>query len=251
MKSGFVDVHHHLLHGLDDGPASPDETVRMLRQAARQGVIRLAATPHVRPGHAGFDMDLYRERLGQARALAAEEGLEIEIVSGAEIMYTVSAVDWLRRDRVPLLGDGWYALVEFYPDVSFSAICRAAMEIGNAGFGMVLAHAERYRALRWGDRLAQLKEDCGVKVQLNAGAVPACRGLLGDRWVRRILKEGLADVIASDAHNVDTRACVMRDCADVLSELCGRAAARRMLIDQPAAILNGQSEWTASEEEGV
>ena len=163
-------------------------------------------------------MAQYVKQLEAVRAYIRKQGLNLTVWSGAEIYYTASTISWLQQGRVPLLGNSWHVLVEFHPEAAFDMICAAALSIGNAGFGMLLAHAERYKALRRGDRLAQLREECNVKVQINSSAVlDSCR-LFGDYWVKRILKEDLVDVIASDAHNTSSRPVCLGDAYQFLQK---------------------------------
>ena len=198
-------------------------------------------------------MAQYVKQLEAVRAYIRKQGLNLTVWSGAEIYYTASTISWLQQGRVPLLGNSWHVLVEFHPEAAFDMICAAALSIGNAGFGMLLAHAERYKALRRGDRLAQLREECNVKVQINSSAVlDSCR-LFGDYWVKRILKEDLVDVIASDAHNTSSRACTLAQSARVIDKMLGPDAVRRLYHDNPLSILNEKQRnvWTERGDGGM
>lgn len=237
MAAGFVDIHHHLLHGIDDGPGSYEETVEMLTRAVKQGVRHVAATPHMQPGLVEFDEELYRKRLDAAREYVRENDLPIRIWSGAEVFYTTLTPVFLQQGRIPTLGESWNVLVEFDPEDSYETILRGADAIGNAGYTMVLAHAERYRALRWGDRLARLKEENPVVVQMNATSVLRDHEGWRNRWIRRMFSEGVVDVIATDAHNISTRACTMGKCAKEISRLYGEEMARLLCVVNPRSVL--------------
>ena len=238
MDTGFVDIHHHLLHGLDDGPASFEQTARMLHSLTAQGVTHVAATPHLAPGLTEFRYDLYMQRLYDARAYVQQYHLPVCIYSGAEVLYTGAVKSYLQQGKIPLLGNSYHVLVEFHPRESYDVIHHAIVSICNTGHGAVLAHAERYPALRWGDRLSRLKEQCRVKVQMNCDTLIAAHQKWGDRWVKRMLREHVVDMAASDAHNMETRACHMQACAKVLSDVYGEGKARRLCMERPLALLN-------------
>ena len=234
----FVDIHHHLLNGMDDGPAEFEETKRMLHRAVVEGVEHIAATPHMTPGMEHFDRDKYQERLAAVREYVAQEGLPLTIHAGVEVFYTAFTVSYLRQNKIMPLGNGWHVLVEFHPSERYEAIRDAAMNISNAGYSMVLAHAERYRALRRGDRLTELRNAYDVKVQMNAAAILRAHQRWGDRWIRRMLKDGKVDIVSSDAHNTTMRPCLMGSCAELLSTTYGEDMARQLCTEQAQKILH-------------
>lgn len=242
MRSGLIDIHHHLLDGLDDGPSDFDGTVQMLKQAADEGVTCIAATPHMTPGVVEFSLEKYRERLAATQQYAAKNGLALDICQGAEVYYTPSTTSYLQRGLIPTLGNSWHVLVEFHPHDSYDAIQHAVMNVANTGHGVVLAHAERYRALRWGDRLAQLREQCYLKVQMNSGAVLKAHEGWGGRWIKRMIREGNVDIIASDAHNTGVRSCTIGRCAALLTERYGQKTAENLCSAAAYGILHEKDE---------
>lgn len=235
--NGMIDLHHHLLYGMDDGPQSFDEMAAMLRRAAQEGVACITATPHVHPGHEFFDAARFRERLMQARAYAQREGLNVQVLPGAEVRYSGALMQMLERGEIPPLGDSWHVLVEFHPYERYEAICGAAVHMANVGYSMVLAHAERYRCLRWGRRLRRLREEYHVLVQMNADTLVSRRGGLFGRWLDHCMREGLVDLVASDAHDLEQRPCALGSCAAYIEKTWGRETAERVLIQRPEEIL--------------
>lgn len=252
MQAGLIDIHHHLLDGMDDGPSTFEETIRMLHRAVQEGVTCIAATPHVTPGQVKFSRELYQEKLAHVQAYVQEAGLPLTICQGAEVYYTSSTVSYLQKGVIPTLGNSWHVLVEFHPHDTYATIRHAAANVNNAGYSMVLAHAERYRALRWGDRLAELKADCGLKVQMNSSAILKAHQGWGDRWIRRMLREGLTDIVSSDSHNTSTRFCTLGQCAEMLSTVYGPEAAKRLCADRALRILHEKDDrrWVKAGKEG-
>ena len=173
-------------------------------------------------------MATYHRRMEEARMLCKEHSLSLTLHTGAEILYTRNTARLLAEGEIPTLAGSQVVLVEFSPDDSFDHIQQAAGELATAGFTMLLAHVERYEALRRTVRLQRLKEEYGVQVQMNARTVIAAKGLFYSRWVRKALDEGYVDCVASDAHHVDVRPCMMREAHQRLEALYGKDEADHM-----------------------
>lgn len=235
---GWVDIHHHLLHHMDDGAQSMDEMAQMLHAAAAQGVTCIVATPHIQPGMTAFDHEQYQRSLQDARQYAQLAGLPIAILPGAEIYYTTMTPAMLYRGDIPPLGNGHYVLVEFHPHVSFDGICRAAVHIANTGNTMVLAHIERYRCLRFGSRLSRLKQEYHVMLQVNADTLLQPGNAFSRRWINNAMDNEWIDVIASDAHDVQHRPCVLGQCAAFIEKNWGKETAERLCRLTPLKLIN-------------
>lgn len=234
---GLADVHHHFLFGMDDGPQTPEEMQQMLHKAAEEGITCLVATPHCQPGMMAFDTEQFQRSLQYAREYAHWAGLPLTILPGAEIYYSAMTPAALQKNSIPRLGNGYYVLVEFHPHVSFEGICRAAVHLANAGYAMVLAHAERYRCLRWGKRLSFLQQEHHILIQINAQTILNPGGLLMRRWVDRVMQNQWVDLVASDAHDVRQRPCVLRQCAAFVQQNWGQEAAEKLFRETPRQLL--------------
>lgn len=234
---GWVDIHHHLLHRMDDGPKTMADMTQLLHAAVAQGISCVVATPHMQPGMVLFDGEQYQRSLQEARQYAQLMRLPIIIVPGAEIYYTTMTSSMLYRGDVPRLGNGHYVLVEFHPHVSLEGICRAAVHIANTGNTMVLAHAERYRCLRFGNRLGRLRQEYRVVIQVNADALLQPENALTRRWMKKAMDNEWIDVIASDAHDVQQRPCVLGECAAYIEQNWGWETAERLCRTTPKKLI--------------
>lgn len=195
-------MHTHLLYGVDDGSRSEEETLSLVRMDMEQGVSTIIATPHYDPEDAG-QKEALLERFQSVKKLLQANGINIPLYLGCEVLYFGSIVEHLRAGKILTLADSDYVLVEFYPGESWQTICRAVRKIAQGGYRPVLAHIERYEALRSHD-VSELTEE-GAYLQLNAGSIG---GGLFDKtasFCRKMLKEGLIDFLGSDMHRADTR----------------------------------------------
>ena len=122
MTRGFIDIHHHLLHGVDDGSQSLNMSLRMAKRAYEAGTRVIVATPHVTPGVERIPEETFQQRLEELRAACAKERMELRILLGAEILYTDMTCRLLAEGRVPTLAGTEYVLVEFMPGVRYDAL---------------------------------------------------------------------------------------------------------------------------------
>lgn len=222
----MIDIHHHLLYGLDDGPDNRAQMERMLVAASRQGIRTLIATPHCMPGIVPFSQEAMENRLFEAQKACVALGLALQVLPGAEMLFTPQAGRYLAQRRVPTLAGTRRLLVEFGTDVCFCEMEQAIQTVLRNGLLPVLAHIERYPCLMGQPRrIALLRRRYDVLVQVNAEALLRGNRGLASLRVRRLIQAGAIDCIASDAHDMQTRGCYMAEAYRQLTALVGVAGA--------------------------
>ena len=219
--SNFVDLHHHLIYGMDDGAQSLEDMQKMLLRAELEGVTELVCTCHVTPGYQPFLREKYQQHFAEAEAFIAERGLNLRLHTGCEVLYTDASARLLREGHYPTLAGSDTVLVEFPPDTSFRQLADAAASFCMAGYGVLFAHVERYNALRNLKNVRTLRDEYGVLMQMNTNTVTAKKSFFTERWVRHMLADGYIDCVATDSHNLSSRPCKMRICYEMLSERYG------------------------------
>lgn len=228
--NAFVDIHHHILYGLDDGPANPEQAEQMLLAAYREGVRTIIATPHIAPGIRPFSCDtLYRQVEATQRRCTAL-GLDLSILPGAEVLYTCQTERYLAQRRIPTMAGSGKVLVEFPPSVRFDELETAVRTLLRGGYIPILAHIERYPCLMApGQRAARLKEQYDVQYQINGGLLLRNGHGLAARRIRRLFLTQQIDYVASDAHDCERRACCLNEAYERLVPLAGRPYADHLL----------------------
>ena len=221
----FVDLHHHLIYGVDDGARSLEDMQKMILRAAQEGVGELVCTTHATPGHQPFPMEKYQAHMEEARAFIRERELPLRLHAGCEILYTESSARLVRERQIPTLAGTDVVLVEFTPDMTFRQLAEAATSFGTAGYEVLFAHVERYDALRNLKHVRALRDDFGVYMQMNANTVTTRKGFFTERWFRHMMEEGYIDCVATDAHNLSSRPCNLRVCHEMLEGRFGRELA--------------------------
>ena len=223
--NGFVDIHHHILYGLDDGPAAFNQMADMLHAACADGITAIIATPHAMLGIKPFDSALLERRLSEARAYCRENGLDLQIYPGAEVLYTPMLLNLASGGHLPSLAGTRYVLVEFVPGAGLEAVESAARALVRGGHVPVFAHVERCRFLTARpERMRRMKAEYGVLFLVN------CSSLLqgGQISLSRLLREGLIDFAATDAHDTAVRNCRMSSAYQVLERIAGSDCAKAL-----------------------
>jgi protein-tyrosine phosphatase len=232
-----IDLHSHILPGLDDGVRTIEEARELARRAAAEGVRAIAATPHVR---ADFPTraEQMEERVAELRRDFAEQGIPVEVLHGGEI--DLSFRPTLESDqlsRFTLAQNGVHLLLEFpyrgWPD----DLGESLLELVELGTVPVLAHPERNAEVQASpERLADLVR-LGVLVQLTAASLDGRLGRSSREAARRLLELGLAHLLASDAHTPEIREVGLSAAVAAIGD---EALARYLTEEAPAAIVAGE-----------
>ena len=209
----MIDIHCHILPGLDDGPKDLDQSREMLRVAAGDGVRTIVGTPHFGGVFGEADPDEIRRLTARVNEVAREEGIRVEVLPGCEALLTPELPEQLQRGEVLTLGDaGKYILVEVHPEPIPKYGLDVIFRLRVAQVTPILAHGERLCFTAEGKRLVRELVTQGGLVQMNADAAGGSLGWRVRRlctWMRR---EGLAHTIASDGHSPTHRPPLLTPC---------------------------------------
>ncbi len=232
----MIDLHSHLLPGVDDGARDLAEALAMARSMVEDGVTKVAATPHVHPRFRTPVAEMERA-LGELRSALAAEAIPLELLPGGEI--ALGELDRLSADeraRFGLGGNPRLLLLEVplygWP-LAFESIVRA---LGSDGFVCVLAHPERNPDIQERPELLEPLVAAGAAPQLTAAAVDGRLGKTQARCAATLLERELACLIASDAHAPFGRAAGLSAARDAVGDA---ALGRWLTQDVPAALLAG------------
>lgn len=222
----MIDIHHHIVYGIDDGPKDIETTQQMLIAAAKQNVSTIVATPHFAPGIEHFPMTVYLKRLQEVQELTQTLGLSLRVLAGSEIRYTHQMAAYLAEGSIPTLAGSNKVLMEFTGKESFDTIVEAVQTVLRNGVVPILAHIERYRHfISQVKRVEAFKEDYGVYYQINSETILKNRL---HRSVRRLLEQEMIDFVATDSHDMDKRRCNMQEAYDKLVSIVGRKYADKL-----------------------
>lgn len=198
---GHVDIHFHLLPGVDDGARSIDESVALAAAAAAEGTATIVATPHVRRGFV-TDVGELPERIAEVEARLADEGIEVELRCGGELAHPM--VGSMTQPELELIANGppggRWLLVES-PFAGLTAEFTAATdELRDRGFGIVVAHPERAAGTSGYSDALRHELARGSLLQVNAQSLAGRHGVGAQAVAHELVRTGNAHLIASDAH---------------------------------------------------
>ncbi|MDA0183006.1 hypothetical protein OJ997_22035 [Solirubrobacter phytolaccae] len=232
-----MDLHAHLLPGIDDGAPDEAAAVALAEHAAATGVRTMVATPHLRHDYPDLDPAELPGRVAALQAALQARGVPLEVLVGGEVdaVWAQHQTDETLR-AVSYGGRGTDLLVETPYGELPMVLEELLFRIRTRGFRILLAHPERNPTFqRDPERLGRIV-DSGVLVQLTGASVTAGRRSRACALAHALIAEGRAHVIASDAHNVGGRAGLAEAVA-----ASDHPRARWMVTDAPAAILAGEA----------
>lgn len=202
--TGFVDLHCHLLPGLDDGPPDDADAVALARALVADGVTTVAATPH-RTARFATPVPELIERVAQLRALLADHDVPLEVLMGSEV--AVDALLDMHDDELQALrlGGTGPLLVELPLGQPIGDPTWPVRQLLDAGVPVLLAHPERIPLLQADQRPLQALVELGAHAQVTSGSLIGRYGRTAQAVAALMLDAGLIDVIASDAHHAELR----------------------------------------------
>lgn len=226
----YIDIHSHILPGLDDGAKSMEKSLEMLEIAREEGISKIILTPHNMPGKGCPTREVLEERMSQLRESAREAGIQIELYLGTEYFYREEVSELLERGEAVTMASSRYVLLEFYPGEDTSYIFNTVREVYSLGYKPVIAHVERYeRLMKNKDDIKALKK-MGALLQVNVSYIVGEYGHWRKMQVNRLLKERLVDFVATDAHSTGKRAPRLKKCAAYLYKKYGEEYADALLF---------------------
>ena len=231
----MIDLHFHLLPGIDDGPHDIDASVALARAAVSAGVHTIVATPHVSWEWQNSSPTIAESAL-QLRAHLAELGIPVQVRTGAEIALT-RAIELADEELCSLtLGGGPWLLIEPPHASAASGVEGLLLQVQHRGHRIVLAHVERCPAFIEDIGVLERLVDGGMLASLTAGSLVGRFGGSVQRFAQRLVTRGLIHNVASDAHDCHRRPPGL---SQELASAGLREQASWLTNDAPAAILAG------------
>lgn len=241
----MIDLHCHLLPGIDDGPATLVEAVAMARLAVADGITTSVVTPHIHPGRydndsAGIGRSLQAYRLALARA-----GVPLALRMGAEVRVSVDSLALLLREQVPFLGTdrGWRVLLLELPHggVPVGSL-QMVGRLVQMGIRPLLAHPERNKGFLDNPQRIEPFLAAGCWLQLTAGSVTGAFGKASQELAHQLLDDGSVRVVASDAHNLGSRPPVLSQAHAFIAQRWGADLADDLMLHRPRQMLEAMAQ---------
>jgi protein-tyrosine phosphatase len=232
----MIDIHYHLLFGLDDGPETLEASLAMAEASISEGVTHIVCTPHANDRYA-YQPELNRERLA---VLQDRIGDRVTLGLGCDFHLSYENIEDLNRNRRKYTINGKQFLLVEFPNFGISQnLTETLNQLVTSGTVPIITHPERNPTLvAYPDRLAEWLR-CGCLVQITAGSLTGHFGRSAERMSHSLLKKNWVHFIASDAHSMQSRPPAMAPAYERLKVRYGQATADRMCIHNPSAAFFG------------
>jgi len=233
----FVDIHTHILPGLDDGARDLEQAMALLRMAWEDGTGTVVLTPHHRGRYRKNTPQQLQEAFASLRERAAAELPEMVLYLGSEAGMELELGEKLEQGSVLSLNGGAYVLLEFHHNVTHRRVIEGVLELLNCGYTPIIAHAERYDAFCQNRHLAGEVIRLGAMIQMNAGSLFGESGLMTKLCCKRMLRRGQVHFVASDAHDTEARTPVLSECYRKICRRYGEEYAALLFWQNAEAML--------------
>lgn len=231
-----IDLHTHLLPGIDDGADNMATALAMARLAVESGTTHLVCTPHLHAGRYANTTASIAQALQGFRAALEQAGIPLQVAAAAEVRFDMEIMLWHAAGQLPFLGkwqDKDVLLLEFpHSDIPFGAE-KLTQWLLDRNVVPLIAHPERNKGVMRTPSRLKAFIDQGCLLQVTAGSLAGRFGQLALDISESLLLGGLVTIVASDAHNVLHRPPTLSEGYHCAARLIGDSGAKRLVIDNP------------------
>ncbi len=244
----MIDIHHHLLFAIDDGPKNIEASIEQARAAAADGITHIACTPHANHVFA-FRPEINRERLA---AIRERIGDKLTLGLGCDFHLSYENIeDALHYPTKYTINQGRYLLVEFADYVIPTNIGIAFHELMVKGMQPIITHPERNMLLQRDFERMAVWLRTGCLVQVTAASLGKGFGKRAHKVAWELLERNWVHFVATDAHNLNARRPCLSEAYEAIEKRLGRQTAERLCVDNPRAVFENRELLPQPEPEGI
>lgn len=203
----MIDIHSHIIPGIDDGSKNMEMTLEMLRNAERDGTKEIVATPHYLLEYGESTIEEVKVFVEKINSIINEEKINIKVYSGQEVYFTENILQDYLDGKIGTLNDSRYMLIEFHMNTNVfeENIFDILYELQVRAIILIIAHPERYRSIIKNPLNINRFIDEGYLFQMDAGSITGLFGKEVKKTAEILLENGIYNFIGSDAHNIKNR----------------------------------------------
>jgi protein-tyrosine phosphatase len=233
----MIDLHSHILPGVDDGSPDMETTLAMARMAVDDGIQIMACTPHFMPGLYHNNAADIKQRVLALNEILITHNIDLPMVAGGDIHIRPDFIECLRKKTVLCLHDSRYVLFEPPHVMMPLRLEELLLNIQGAGYVPIVTHPERLAWIEQHYPAIERMVEAGAWMQVTSGSLTGRFGRRPQYWAQRMLQDGLVHVMASDAHNLGSRPPKMAKAFDIAAQELGVEEARNLVLARPHAVL--------------
>ena len=236
----MIDLHSHILPGLDDGSPDMETSLDMARMAAGDGIVVMACTPHIMPGLYDNAPSRIRTRVQTFQQKLLEAHIPLQVVAGSDAHMRPDFIQGLKSDRILTINKSRYVLFEPPHTVTPPRLEELLFNIMASGFMPILTHPERLKWIETNFPVIERLSAAGVWMQITAGSLTGHFGPRPQYWAEKMLGLGMVHILATDAHNLTLRPPVLSRAYDLAKAAIGHEGAMHLVLTRPVNILDDQ-----------
>ena len=239
LGEAMVDIHCHLLPGIDDGASSLDVSLAMAKLAADDGIDIVIATPHQLGNFTRNTSDVVREAVRQLQSHLQQQHIPLRLLPGADVRIEADLTRRLDAGDVLTLGDHRKHLLLELPHELYFPLEPLLRSLAASGIVGILSHPERNQGLLTRRELVAQLVDAGCLMQITAGSLTGAFGAACQSFCRWMLRQGLVHFVATDAHGASSRRPLLRRAYHEVCRLTDQATAYELCAGFPRAVASG------------
>lgn len=230
----MIDIHSHILFGIDDGPENKKETIDLCKRLSKLGITSVVATPHyISEDEYAPSPKLIKEKIHKLCKVLTKKRIKLQIFPGTEIYLSHDTAEKLKNGELLSLNNSRYVLVEFSLNNIPNYIKEVLFSIMVEGYIPIIAHPERYCSDFYESGLLTELVDRGVLLQINAGSILGKHGKRAQKRVKKLLKKSMVHFVASDSHNKNRIMPDIKLVEKEIEKICGKENTQRIMYVNP------------------
>jgi protein-tyrosine phosphatase len=234
----MIDLHCHMLPGIDDGAPTLEVALAMARCAVQDGIHTTACTPHIYPGLYENTKTSILAEIAKFRIALQENEIPLQLVEGADTHLAPNLVGKIRAGEIPTLNGSRYFLFEPPHHVAPPRLEDTVFSILAAEYIPIVTHPERFTWIDDHYPVFARMVASGAMMQITAGSVTGRFGRRPKYWAERFIDEGLCHILATDSHHIDRRPPYLAEARDAVAKRLNSQEATHMVLTRPQGILN-------------
>ncbi len=236
----MIDIHSHILPGVDDGAPDVETSLEMCKIAVNDGVTTMAATPHMLDGIHNVTRETIISGVADLQKRLDENNIQLNVVPGADIHINVDFINLYKSGSLVTLNDnGKYALIEFPPSTIPHKSDEFLFSMQINGVVPIITHPERNQSIQRHPEQAVKWAESGNIIQVTAASITGELGKEAKDCSMKLLEAGLVHVIASDAHSATWRAPGLSAARKIIADIISEEEAELATQLRPESIING------------
>lgn len=202
--NNYIDMHSHILDGIDDGSRSIEESVEIIKKLSKMGFTGVVATPHYIEGSSyNANNSIKKSHIDDLRSLLKKEQIPVTIYLGNEIFICENIDSLVKMEEIHSINCTNYLLIELPFEQEISSLNEYLFRLRSMGYKIIIAHPERYKYFQKYPEMLEEYLDMGILFQCNYGSIIGRYGACAKKAMQTFLKNGYVSILSSDVHRTD------------------------------------------------